>query len=165
MIIIDRPKKLYVFLGRTSLLASVIFIWFAFQNETRLNQESLIGFGCMCLITGLLGGFLQTNYKFDKTSVTKELFLLMKIKTEVVALNNFSSITLRESETKSQGADLSREANTSISTHYYALSLDRTATSRGKRLEIKKFFKKSEAEKAALDIANTTGLKVNKHYR
>ena len=159
LVIVDRPKAIYVWGGRALILFIVIAFFYRVLNGEEgviVLEEKLLPFGVIGLIAGLLVGFYKKEIVFDvmKNEIVFSYFLMARVSSKSRKLSDFNRIEIRSEEARVEVGDIGEKATYSRGVDLFYVELIPKTGMKKPKLPVKKCFSRKEAEEILFHVNN-----------
>lgn len=156
----ERPRAWILWTCRVGLLLCVLLLFnqalfMIGIKEGAVNQALVVMIG-MLFIACCIGSFFKRVSVVDKKhqELSTKYSFIVDFAKKCYSFDQLSSVYVRKELADMQGADLSRQANTSYKTPLFIVIVDLKGYGKGpKRIRVKKCFKLQEADDLAAHVA------------
>lgn len=158
--IVERPRAWLLWISRIGLIFSILLLIEPLMIATGMKQgvvdTALLGMVGMLFISCGLGSCYKRVAFVDRRTrtLTTKYSLIIDFAKKNYSFDELSSVFVRKDLADTQGADITRQANTSYKTMLYLVVVDLKGFGKGrKRIRLKKCFDQHEADELAANVA------------
>jgi hypothetical protein len=158
--IVERPRTWILWLSRIGLGFSILMLIDPLLVVAGVKQgivdEAMLGIVGMLFISCGLGSAYKRIAFVDRRqrTLTTKYSLVFDFSEKVYSFDELSAVFVKKELAGTQGADITRQANTSYKTTLYLVTVDLKGFGKGrKRIQLKKCFVQQEAEDLAAKVA------------
>jgi len=159
LIVTNRPRVFFWIIGQIFFYGGILFYLYTFFYAEQHIDGGMLALLFMLLISGLLSGFYKNEVSFDKKKNLIEIktYILMNLVSKEFSLDDFFLAGVEEDNTSYDNGEFRKEAVHSSGVKVYYVCVYPKVASKYKKIEVRKVFNMTQAEKIVDGIINYTG--------
>ena len=150
IVLTESPRKLLYFVSVLGLLISLFFIGSILLSATLTQEDKAkLSILVMVLLSSLVGLFFRRISCIDPATKTVKTYYTfgLRLFEKTISFDDLSTIHIRKEYARTQGADISRQANHSRHTPLFILIADLKGFGKGKRrIRLNRYFDEASAQ-------------------